>query len=588
MCGIAGIVMRDGQPVDGTRLDALARAMAHRGPDGIGKFLAGPIGLLNTRLAIIDLATGDQPLFGPEGAVLVANAEIYNDPEIRAALAGAPYRTGSDCESPLQLYAREGADFASHLRGMYATALFDPSTGQVVLARDPFGIKQLYYVDTPAYFAFASEAQALIAAGLAGRALRPAARAELLQLKFTTGRETIFSDIHRILPGELLVMSAGAVMERRTRQALPAGGPLRGDDEALLTRLDEVLIDTVAHHLRSDVPYGLFLSGGIDSSVLVALMARLTDQPVHAMTAGFPDSGGADETALARRVAKAVGAEHQVVEVTQSDFWSFAPAVAAALDDPTADAAALPTWMLARAARGQMTVVLSGEGADEVFGGYSRYRRAGWLGALAGRSRTRGVFRKPLGDAPALKGWRDGLARAEAAQAGQGRSTVQRLQAIDCAEWLPNDLLVKLDRCLMAHSLEGRTPYLDPVVADFAFRLPSRAKVRGGLGKWLLREWLARNVPAAEPFARKQGFNPPIGEWIAGRAGRIADLVAAQPGVVEILPSDQVRAVIGDAARRGQPAWSLVFYALWHSHHVLDVTPDGSVEEVLAAAAGIG
>src|ERR1700722_4197850 len=248
MCGIAGIVMREGQAVDETRLDALARAMAHRGPDGIGKFLAGPVGLLNTRLAIIDLATGDQPLFGPEGAVLVANAEIYNDPEIRTALAGAPYRTGSDCESPLQLYAREGADFADHLRGMYATALFDPSTGQVVLARDPFGIKQLYYVEKPAYFAFASEPQALIAAGLASRALQPAARAELLQLKFTTGRETIFSDIRRVLPGELLVMSAGAVVERRVRPALPAGGPLRGDDEALLGRLDEVLIDTVAHH----------------------------------------------------------------------------------------------------------------------------------------------------------------------------------------------------------------------------------------------------------------------------------------------------------------------------------------------------
>ena len=405
MCGIAGIVMRDGRPVDETRLDALARAMAHRGPDGVGKFVSGPIGLLNTRLAIIDLATGDQPLFEPGGAVLVANAEIYNDPEIRTALAGAPYRTGSDCESPLQLYRREGPDFDGDLRGMYATALFDPSTGQVVLARDPFGIKQLYYVETPGFFAFASEAQALIAAGLAGRALRPAARAELLQLKFTTGRETIFSDIRRVLPGERLVMStkasSGAVVERRIRPALPAGGPLRGDDEALLSRLDEVLIDTVAHHLRfRTCLYGLFPGlGGIDSSVLVALMARLTDQPVHAMTAGFPGSGGADETALARRVAKAVGAEHQVVEVTQSDFWTFAPAVAAALDDPTADAAALPTWMLARAARGQMTVVLSGEGADEIFGGYSRYRRAGWLGALASRSRTRGVFRKPLGDA---------------------------------------------------------------------------------------------------------------------------------------------------------------------------------------------
>ncbi len=592
MCGIAGIVMRDGRPVDEARLDALACAMAHRGPDGVGKFVSGAIGLLNTRLAIIDLATGDQPLFEPGGAVLVANAEIYNDPEIRRILVDAPYRTGSDCESPLQLYRRGGLDFTDQLRGMYAIALYDPSTGQVVLARDPFGIKQLYYVDTPRYFAFASEAQALMAAGLAGRALRAPARAELLQLKFTTGRETIFADIQRLLPGERLVMSTSASSEavtaRRVRPALPTGGPVKGDDEALLGQLDAVLIDTVAHHLRSDVPYGLFLSGGIDSSVLVALMARLTDQPVLAMTAGFPGSGGADETALARRVAKAARAEHQIVEVTEADFWAFAPAVAAALDDPTADAAALPTWMLARAAKGQMTVVLSGEGADEVFGGYSRYRRAGWLGALAGRSRTRGVFRGAAADPALLKGWRDGLARAEAAQAGLGRSTMQRLQAIDCAEWLPNDLLVKLDRCLMAHSLEGRTPYLDPVVADFAFRLPDRAKVRGGLGKWLLREWLARNVPAAEPFARKQGFNPPIGEWIAGRAASVADLVAAQPGVAEVFAADQVRAVLGDAAAHGQPAWSLVFYALWHSHHVLGLEADGSVEDVLAAATRAG
>jgi len=165
---------------------------------------------------------------------------------------------------------------------------------------------------------------------------------------------------------------------------------------------------------------------------------------------------------------------------------------------------------------------------------------------------------------------------------------MQRLQAIDCAEWLPNDLLVKLDRCLMAHSLEGRTPYLDPVVADFAFRLPDRAKVRGGLGKWLLREWLARNVPAAEPFARKQGFNPPIGEWIAGRGPGVANLVAAQPGVAAVFAADQVRAVLSDAGRSGQPAWSLIFYALWHSHHVLGLSPDGSVEEVLAAAAHAG
>ncbi|HXQ09750.1 MAG TPA: asparagine synthase (glutamine-hydrolyzing) [Caulobacteraceae bacterium] len=584
MCGIAGIVMRDGSPVDSAVLERLAAAMAHRGPDGVGAHLAGPMGLVNTRLAIIDLETGDQPLFDEAHAVLVANGEVYNDPEIRADPACTPYATGSDCESVLKLYRRDGAGLMQDLRGMYAIALFDPSCGRLLLARDPFGIKQLYLAETDAYLAFASEAKALIEAGLAGRGLRPTARAELAQLKFTTGRQTIFSDIQRLLPGELIALADGRVVERRRRAALPEGGPIAGDDEALLAALDRVLTDTVAHHLRSDVPYGLFLSGGIDSSVLVALMARLTDQPVYALTAGFAGSGGADETALAGRVARSVGADHHVIEVGEDDFWRFAPEVAACLDDPTTDAAALPTWMLARAAKGGMTVVLSGEGADEMFGGYSRYRRARLFGALAGRSRTRGVFRGGVAAAAALRGWRDGLARAEVEVAHPGRTTMQRLQAADCAEWLPNDLLVKLDRCLMAHSLEGRTPYLDPVVADFAFRLPDRAKARGRMGKWLLREWLARNVPAAEPFARKSGFNPPVGTWIAARADRLGDLVAAQPGVAEFLPARAVRAVIADAADNSQAAWSLVFYALWHTHHVLGLPADGAIDEVLAAA----
>jgi len=577
--------MRDGSNASDAVLDRLAAAMRHRGPDGVGKHLAGPVGLVNARLAIIDLKTGDQPLYAPGGAALVANGEIYNDPEIRAGLAGAPFATGSDCESPLMLFARDGAGFAEALRGMYTIALHDPASGRLVLVRDPFGIKQLYVAETDAWFAFASEAKTLIEAGLAGRGLRAQPRAELAQLKFTTGRETIFADVDRLLPGEMLTLEGGRVLQRARRAALPDGGPAAADDESLLAGLDAVLADTVSHHLRSDVPYGLFLSGGIDSAVLAALMARLTDQPVHAMTAGFSASGGADETALAARVARSVGADHQVIEVTEADFWASAPAVAACLDDPTADAAALPTWLLARAAKGRMTVVLSGEGADEMFGGYSRYRRAGLLGALAGRSRTRGTFRGTLATAPALMGWRDGLARAERAVRSTGRTTMQRLQAVDCAEWLPNDLLVKLDRCLMAHSLEGRTPYLDPVVADFAFRLPDRAKVRGRMGKWLLREWLARNCPAAEPFARKQGFNPPVGRWIASRADRLADLVADQPGLAAFLPGEAVRAAIRDAAARPQAAWTLVFYALWHSHHVLETPPDGSIEDVLTEAA---
>jgi len=582
------MMMRGGAAPDQGVLRRMAEAMAHRGPDGSGIYARADVGIAHTRLAIIDLETGDQPLIAPDGVALVANAEIYNDPEIRLALAEAPYATRSDCESPLHLYRAKGLAFADELRGMYAIAIHDPARGQVVLARDPFGIKPLYYVEMAEGLAFASEPQALIKAGLAGTALRPHARAELLQLKFSTGAGTIFADIRRVEPGETLVVADGRIVERRRRAMLPKAGPVRAPKGSLQAQLDTVLMDTVSHHLRSDVPYGLFLSGGIDSAVLVALMARLSSQPVYALTAGFPGSDAADETGQAARVARAVGAEHHVVEMTHQDFWSLAPRIAAALDDPCADGAALPSFMLARAARGHLKVVLNGAGADEVFGGYTRYRRARWLGALAGRSRSHGVFDGDFGPAPALKGWRDGLAEVSRAEAGHGRTVIQKLQAIDSEQWLPNDALLVLDRCLMAHSVEGRTPFLDPPTADFAFRLPDGLKIQGKFGKWLLRDWLNKAVPDSAAFARKTGFVPPVGEWIAAQECHLEELVAAQPGVAETFSGDFVRAVLADAAKNAQAAWSLVFYALWHSHHVLGVAPDGTIDAVLAQAGRAG
>ena len=576
--------MRGAAPVDQAVLRRLAEAMTHRGPDGSGLYARDNLGFAHTRLAIIDLETGDQPLVAPDGVVLIANGEIYNDPELRLGLADAPFATRSDCESPLHLYRARGLDFADALRGMYAIAIHDPAKGRLVLTRDPFGIKPIYYVENDQGFAFASEPQALIAAGQAGRTLRPRRRAELMQLKFSTGPDTIFADIQRVEPGETVVIEQGRITARRRRAMLPRTGPGRASHASLASQLDATLMDTVSHHLRSDVPYGLFLSGGIDSAVLVALMSRLSSQPVYALTAGFPGSAAADETAQAARVARAVGAEHHVVEMTHQDFWNLAPSIAAALDDPCADGAALPSFMLARAARGRLKVVLNGAGADEIFGGYTRYRRARWLGFLAGRSRTRGVFGPSFGEAPALNGWRDGLAEVSRAEAGHGRSVIQKLQAIDSAQWLPNDVLLVLDRCLMAHSVEGRTPFLDPPTADFAFNLPDPLKVHGKFGKWLLRDWLDKAVPQSAAFARKTGFVPPVGEWIAAQECHLEDLVANQPGVAEAFSRDFVRAVLADASANAQAAWSLVFYALWHSHHVQGVAADGTIDEVLAEA----
>jgi asparagine synthase (glutamine-hydrolysing) len=469
---------------------------------------------------------------------------------------------------------------------MYAIAIYDPTTAKLVLTRDPFGIKPLYYVEQAPLFAFASEPRALLAAGLVVRRIRPRARAELLQLKFTTGADTIFSHIHRVLPGETLVIADGKIVERRSRAALPAGAPRVIDYQDALRQLDQVLRDSVAHHLRSDVPYGLFLSGGIDSSTLVGLMAQLSPNPVVAISASFPDSRVPDESRDASRVARAVGADHHVVELSADYFWRHAPRIADALDDPTTDAATIPTFALAQAARNHVTVVLSGEGGDEMFCGYSRYRRARWLGgALTRHARTRGEFAAFGTTNGALDGWREGLNETERREATGERTFIQKLQAVDCAEWLPNDLLIKLDRCLMANSLEGRTPFLDSLVADFALRLPDAAKATTRMSKRILRDWLAHNVPAARPYAKKLGFNPPVGDWIAARRSVVRELVAAQPGIAEAFAKADVQRVFADPEKDHQAAWSLLFYALWHSSHVLGVPSDGNVEDVLAAAA---
>jgi len=588
MCGIAGIVMRDGTVPDGAVLDRLEAALFHRGPDMRGRYTGGACALVSTRLAIIDIATGRQPLFGPSGTVLVANGEIYNDLELRAEMAGTLFRTGSDCEPPAHLYARLGLGYAERLRGMYAIAIYDPEPARLVLSRDPFGIKPLYYTETPRYFAFASEIQALLKAGLARPAVAPARRAELMQLKFTTGAATIIPGVMRVLPGETLAIEQGRVVERRLRQPLPAAPPQRISLQDALAKLDAILADSVAVHLRSEVPYGLFLSGGIDSSALLALMRRLSRQKVRAISVGYADTdSAADESREAERIAGLAGADFQRIEMGPDDFWALAPRIAAAIDDPTTDAAVLPTYMLGQAARqAGLTVTLCGEGADELFGGYSRYRRgrAPWRW-LARKARSRGVFDAFAPMTRAIGAWRLGLDAAEAHDSSSAWSGVQSLQAIDCREWLANDLLGKLDRSLMAHGIEGRTPFIDPVVAGFAFALPDRLKIGPRLGKVLLRNWLDRALPGARAFARKRGFNPPVGSWMAARREELARLVSAQPGIAAMAPAAAVGEVFADPKRHAQEAWSLVFYALWHSHHILGVPRDGAIDAVLTQAA---
>lgn len=585
MCGIAGLMTPDGRSPEPAVLERLLAALRHRGPDGDGTYAARNVALAQTRLAIIDLEGGDQPLYEPGGAVLVANGEIYNYVELRNDLAGAAFATRSDCEPPLFLYRRHGLDFVDHLRGMYAIALYDPIEGQLVLARDPFGIKPLYYAETEEGFVFASEPAAILAAGVLAASLNRQGVSELLQLQYTTGSDTLFSGIHRVLPGETVVVRDGRIVARRRRHALPQEGTAAWDEDTAFELLDQALRDSVEVHQRSDVPYGMFLSGGVDSSVLLSLMAELNDRPVRAFTAGFVGASVPDERPAARALADATGAEMVDIAIDPDTFWARLPEIAAAMDDPAADYAVVPTFLLAEAVRRDgLKVVLTGEGGDELFAGYGRYRsamRPWWRG---GRNmRTRGILDglNLLRDAPT--GWRDGITAAEQTVDTGVFNRLQMAQATDCTDWLPNDLLTKVDRCLMAHSVEGRTPFLDPRVAAVAFRLSDSLKVRDGLGKWLLRRWLNHALPEARAFERKRGFSVPVAEWIAERGATLGPLVAAQPGIAELCEPAAVEGLFQKTGKRqGFAAWVLLFYALWHTRHILGVRAEGDVFETLA------
>jgi len=601
MCGIAGVLGAE----DSAR--PLIAPLAHRGPDGIRVEDGAGRSLAHARLSIIDLEGGWQPLHAA-GCTVVGNGEIYNYLELARdfGLQGE-LATGSDFEPLLHLYAREGPGAFNRLRGMYAFCLVGQD-GRTWLVRDPFGIKPLYVAQRGGAIAFASEPRAFLEAGWVERGFDTAKARELIGLNYTVGEATIFPGVRRLAPGEVVEVRGGELVSHGRRPALsspvaqttgevarPAEGvtegasvrsaepappppfalrpmvPLprfAGEEKILLDRLDTVLEDSVRVHQRSDVPYGLFLSGGIDSAAIATLMARLNARPVTAFTCGFEAPGAADERAQAEAVATALGLDWREVRFGEADFWRVLPKVAWTLDDPTADYATLPTYALAEAAKGTLTVVLTGEGGDELFGGYGRYRRAlrpAWLGGRAAEPRP--------DDPAALGAWR------EAARPPPGLTRLQQAQHADIATWLPGDLLTKLDRCLMAHGLEGRTPFLDPEVAAFAFPLPDRFKVRGRYGKWLLRAWLARACPAAQPWARKQGFTVPVEAWIAPRAAALGPRIAKVAAIRQAWGAEQTRAAFADPASPHR--WPLLFFALWALIHLEGAEPDAALAELL-------
>jgi asparagine synthase (glutamine-hydrolysing) len=623
MCGICGVVSASGS-VDPERVAAMSATLVHRGPDSAGEFFDGPAALAARRLSIIDLVTGDQPIANEDGTLhIVQNGELYNYRELRRELerAGHSFRTQGDTEVLLHLYEEHGDAFAERLRGMFAIAIWDARRCRLVLARDRFGIKPLYYRELGGELAFASELRALPRGEIDLDAVEA-----FLAFNAIPAPLTIFKEVRKLPAGHLLTWQDGAV--RLERFARPKPLPERDEDQAeLVEELRSRLRDSVRAHLVSDVPVGVLLSGGVDSALLAALAAEESSEPLRTFSIGFEERSF-DELADARRVAERYGTQHREL-VLRPDAALLLPALAEAFDEPFADSSALPTYLVSELAASDVKVALSGEGGDELFGGYYTYAAdllAARFGGMARLARPL-VERLPSSSAKASfdyrakrfvraahlapherhHGWKEifspdlraeltgrqssfdpvDLLRARYDET-RGADELARLQDVDLGVYLVDDLLVKTDRASMAHSLEARVPYLDTVVTNLALALPTRHKVRGLAKKVLLRKAAAPLLPREIVQGKKRGFSIPAAAWLRGELEPFArDTLSDEtlrrqgffePRVVGRLLDDHV-AGREDLSRQ---LWGLLAFTLWHERHV-EREPDGvRVPELLA------
>jgi asparagine synthase (glutamine-hydrolysing) len=623
VCGICGIASTNGSAVT-DRVAEMSATLVHRGPDSFGEFSDGDVALAARRLSIIDLETGDQPIANEDGTLhVIQNGEIYNYRELRRELerAGHHFRTQGDTEVLLHLYEEHGDRFAERLRGMFAIAIWDARRRRLVLARDRFGIKPLYYRAADNELAFASELRALPRGEIDLDALEA-----FLAFNSIPAPLTIFRKISKLPPGHLLIWEDGRVELRRFARPAPLE-ELREDEEAeLVEELRSRLRDSVRAHLVSDVPVGVLLSGGVDSAFLAALAAEESSETLRTFSIGFEERSF-DELAGARLVAERYGTQHREL-VLRPDAALLLPALADAFDEPFADSSALPTYLVSQLAASDVKVALSGEGGDELFGGYYTYAAdllAERVGGLARLARPL-VERLPTSSSkasfdykakrfvraahlPPLErhhGWKEIFSpelRAELTghssafdpvsilrdryRETEGTAELARLQDVDLGIYLVDDLLVKTDRASMAHSLEARVPYLDTVVTNLALALPTRHKIRGLSKKVLLRKAAAPLLPREIVRGKKRGFSIPAATWLRGELEPFARQTLSRetlhrqgffhPDVVTRLVDDHV----AGREDRSRQLWGLLAFTLWHERHVEQAPQMPSRPEVL-------
>lgn len=594
MCGIAGIIRFDGRPACRASLEAAVRALRHRGPDDAGTWCEGPVGIGATRLAVMDPSlAGHQPMSRGDGRYhLVFNGEIYNFRELRHELRGLgeTFHTETDTEVLLAALIRWGTAALDKLNGMWAFAFHDLHINSGFLARDRFGVKPLFYSTDERQLAFASELSAWSLLGAADHGINEEALVEHLSFGFISGQKTIFRGAKRLEPGSLIAFDGRAV-GRPTRfydpidrvfadgRSTQSDNTLNGQKADASRSARRLLSESVVRRRVADVPMGAFLSGGLDSSIIVSHLAEACGTPIKTFSLGYADQASYDETSFARLVADRFGTDHHEWRVTEPDILSAIPALLDHLGEPLGDSSIIPTALVSRLARRHVTVALSGDGGDELFGGYSRYlahasfaaleRLPRWMrawvlepaarwgrahrsGAVGNRVRQLGKLLRgeglktierhvawsrilsPEAEA-AVFGISDGASRATEAQTWLKRCEAHMLElgnslsrrmigmeplchimALDIGHQLPADMLHKVDLASMLHSLEVRTPFLDPQVVEFALALSADRKIRGGVGKRLLVEAYRGHLPDEVLDRGKRGFEVPIGEYFRG------------------------------------------------------------------------
>ncbi len=590
---------------------SMCGAIVHRGPDDEGFYADAQVAIGMRRLSIIDIGGGHQPVSNEDGSVwVVFNGEIYNFAELRKDLLarGHVFRTASDTETIVHLYEQHGADCVTHLRGMFAFALWDRRRRRMLIARDRLGIKPLYYAQRGGRLYFASEVKSLLQIEEIERRLNWRSVSHLFTYLSTPPGDSIVAGVRKLEPAHLLLATPRRPL-KVTRYWEVHFTPDHGASEATLTeRLQDLLDSSVREHLVSDVPFGAFLSGGVDSSAVVATMSRLGTAPVKTFSIGFPEREY-NELDYARRVSQQFGTEHHEL-VLEPDVMGILDDLVWHLDEPFGDSSAIPTFMVSRLAAEHVKVVLSGDGGDELFAGYDRYfveereRRfdaiPGWMRRVAGRVATRmpeSTRGRNFLRHYALDGWeryvdavtlfrheqrrrlfRPEVQRAWAAEdqsrplldelTRRGGHWLSAMQAMDLKRYLPLDILTKVDRMSMAHSIEARVPLLDHRLVEFAATIPPSMQMQGGMSKYLFKKALTGVLPDDILHRPKRGFAVPLDTWFRGQLGPyLRSLLLSDEsrrrGIFDTAYIEQLIARHGRGREYGLHLWTLISFELW-------------------------